>query len=49
MDESQKPKPSEYTKPEIKDYGDLRELTAASASGSHTDVPKGFPAAFTTP
>ena len=33
----------EYTKPEIRDYGELRELTAANASGAHTDVPKGSP------
>jgi hypothetical protein len=31
----------EYEKPEVKDYGDLRELTAQQASGSATDVPKG--------
>lgn len=34
---------SEYLKPEIKDYGDLTELTATSARGSHTDVPFGTP------
>ena len=33
----------EYTKPEIRDYGELRELTAANAHGGHTDVPKGSP------
>ena len=33
----------EYTKPEIKDYGDLKELTAASSGGNHTDVPLGTP------
>ena len=34
---------SEYTKPEVKDYGDLRELTAANTTGTKTDVPKGTP------
>lgn len=34
---------SEYAKPEISDYGDLKELTAAVSSGTHTDVPKGTP------
>jgi hypothetical protein len=33
----------EYTKPEVKDYGDLRELTARNATGNQTDVPKGTP------
>jgi hypothetical protein len=33
----------EYTKPEVKDYGDLRALTATSTSGTKTDVPKGTP------
>jgi hypothetical protein len=33
----------EYTKPEIKDYGDLKELTAATSSGTHTDVPQNTP------
>jgi hypothetical protein len=31
----------EYEKPVISDYGDLKELTAASATGTHTDVPLG--------
>jgi hypothetical protein len=31
----------EYEKPEIKDYGNLRELTATTAHGNQTDVPKG--------
>jgi hypothetical protein len=31
----------EYTKPAISDYGDLKELTAASNTGTHTDVPLG--------
>jgi hypothetical protein len=34
---------AEYTKPEIQDYGDLKELTAASTSGTRTDVPLGTP------
>ena len=33
----------EYEKPEVKDYGDLRELTATHITGSATDVPKGTP------
>jgi hypothetical protein len=33
----------EYVKPEVKDYGDLRELTATSTTGTKTDVPKGTP------
>jgi hypothetical protein len=33
----------EYKKPEVKDYGDLRELTATQLTGHHTDVPKGHP------
>jgi hypothetical protein len=33
----------EYTKPEVKDYGDLRELTATQVNGTKTDVPKGTP------
>lgn len=36
-------KEPKYEKPEIKDYGDLRELTQIQATGTHTDVPKGFP------
>ncbi len=42
----------EYEKPEIKDYGNLRELTAGSTVGSVTDVPLNSPAApdiFTNP
>ena len=35
--------PSEYTKPEINDYGDLKDLTATAARGTHTDVPFGTP------
>jgi len=33
----------EYEKPKIEDYGDLRELTAATHTGTQTDVPKGTP------
>ena len=33
----------EYEKPEVKDYGDLRELTATQAKGTKTDVPLGTP------
>jgi hypothetical protein len=33
----------EYEQPEIRDYGDLKELTAATSSGTHTDVPSGTP------
>lgn len=33
----------EYEKPEVKDYGDLRELTTTRVIGSQTDVPKGTP------
>jgi hypothetical protein len=33
----------EYTKPAIADYGDLQELTAASPSGTQTDVPLATP------
>jgi hypothetical protein len=36
----------EYEKPEIKDYGDLRELTSASVPGPLSDVPKSHPAPF---
>lgn len=34
---------SEYEKPEVKDYGDLRELTRAQITGTQTDVPFGTP------
>ena len=33
----------DYEKPEVKDYGDLRELTATAPTGNQTDVPKGTP------
>jgi len=29
----------EYVAPAIVDYGDIVEITAAAASGGHTDVP----------
>jgi hypothetical protein len=35
-----------YERPEVKEYGDLRELTAASLNGTRTDVPSGSPAPF---
>ena len=36
----------EYTKPELREYGDLRELTAGFQSGTNTDVATGAPAPF---
>ena len=33
----------EYEKPEVKDYGDMSELTATNSGGRHSDVPKGTP------
>ena len=36
----------EYTKPELREYGDLRELTAGNSSGTHTDSASGTPAPF---
>jgi hypothetical protein len=36
----------EYAKPELREYGDLRELTAGNASGTHTDSASGTPAPF---
>jgi hypothetical protein len=33
----------EYSKPEIQDYGDLRELTANVTTSGFTDVPPGTP------
>lgn len=42
MEHEEKKAALEYTKPEVKDYGDLRELTAAvSNNPTATDVPKG--------
>ena len=33
----------EYEKPQIRDYGDLKDLTAGTLAGTHTDVPLGTP------
>jgi hypothetical protein len=33
----------EYAKPQVRDYGDLRELTATSTNKGVTDVPIGTP------
>jgi len=33
--------PKGYEKPSVIDYGDLREMTAVSSTGSVTDVPLG--------
>jgi hypothetical protein len=35
----------DYTKPEISDYGDVKDLTASTTLGKITDVPKGSPVA----
>ena len=43
MEHDEKPVAPEYIKPEVKDYGDLRDLTAALYRGSHTDVPQNTP------
>ena len=43
MDKSTENVHAEYQKPEVTDYGDLRELTATSPTGHHTDVPLGTP------
>lgn len=40
MDHDEKPLP-EYQKPEVKDYGDLTELTNATEAGLHVDLPMG--------
>jgi hypothetical protein len=40
--EDKTPRP-EYVKPQVTDYGDLRELTATQITGTQTDVPKGTP------
>ena len=37
----------EYRKPQVKDYGDLRELTRGGSAGPQTDVPIFSPVAFT--
>jgi hypothetical protein len=33
----------DYEKPAVKDYGDVRELTATQKLGKQTDVPLGTP------
>jgi len=33
----------DYKKPEIRDYGELRQLTASHTTHGVTDVPKGTP------
>jgi hypothetical protein len=33
----------DYEKPEIRDYGDLKDLTEQLRTGTHTDVPLGTP------
>jgi hypothetical protein len=33
----------EYESPVVRDYGEFKELTAATNTGTHTDVPSGFP------
>ncbi len=43
MEAHETPRPTEYEKPQVTDYGDLRELTATQSTGTHTDVPKGTP------
>ena len=35
--------PKQYEKPEIREYGDLRELTARRTVSGLTDVPSGTP------
>jgi hypothetical protein len=35
--------PTEYEKPEITDYGTLRDLTTATSTGVSIDVPRGTP------
>jgi hypothetical protein len=43
MEQHETPRPTEYEKPRVTDYGDLRELTATQSIGTQTDVPKGTP------
>jgi hypothetical protein len=44
MDEEIQERPAvEYEKPQIRDYGELRELTASLTTVGTTDVPKGTP------
>jgi hypothetical protein len=42
MDEKRIDAP-EYEKPEVVDYGDLRELTQGTPTGTQTDVPLSTP------
>ena len=35
--------PKQYEKPELREYGDLRELTARRTVSGLTDVPSGTP------
>lgn len=49
MEEPKKPQPPKWVEPDIRDYGDLRELTATSTNQAVTDVPIGFPVQTTTP
>lgn len=43
MEKRESQLPEEYVKPQVTDYGDLRELTATQVSGTQTDVPLGTP------
>lgn len=43
MDKSKQTPRLEFTEPEIRDYGDLRELTANVTTAGFTDVPPGTP------
>jgi hypothetical protein len=43
VEQHETPRLTEYEKPRVTDYGDLRELTATQSTGTQTDVPKGTP------
>jgi hypothetical protein len=43
MDRQEMQRSAEYEKPQVSDYGDLRELTKTQITGNQTDVPKGTP------
>jgi hypothetical protein len=43
VEKNESPRSTEYVKPQVTDYGDLRELTATQITGTQTDVPKGTP------
>jgi hypothetical protein len=43
MEKRESPEAAAYVKPEVIDYGDLRELTATNFTGNQTDVPKHTP------